>query len=181
MREQCDVRQARHGGPSGWLRSDDARRTRKTLLWAGLYGLTLLLIGLWPTHVDQNFDVTRGSRCSGSCTAGPHAQQTYDVVEFMANVALFVPLGVFAMTWSARSRWFHAVLLGLVVSGAIETLQDVARPARTASWTDVAANTTGAGLGAVAVLVWRGRARGLRGREVGFSSCRSLAEPAASP
>jgi VanZ family protein len=51
----------------------------------------------------------------------------------------------------------HAVLLGLAVSSAIEILQDVARPGRTASWADVAANTAGAALGGALVVLWRAR------------------------
>ena len=133
---------------------------RKTLLWAGLYGVTLLVIGLWPSHVDQNFNVVGWEPVQWFMHGFDLTRsETYDVVEFMANVALFVPLGVFAMTWSPRSRWIHAVLLGLAVSGAIELTQEVARPDRTASWTDVAANTTGAALGAAFVLVWLWRRR----------------------
>jgi VanZ family protein len=133
---------------------------RKTLLWAGLYGVSLLVIGLWPSHVDQNFNVVGLAPVQWFMHGFDLTRsQTYDVVEFSANVALFVPLGVFAMTWSPRSRWIHAVLLGLAVSGAIELTQEVARPDRTASWTDVAANTTGASLGAALVLVWLWRRR----------------------
>ena len=137
---------------------------RKTLLWAGLYGVALLVIGLWPSHVDQNFTVVGWEPVRWLMHRfGLTRNETYDFVEFMANVALFVPLGVFAMTWSPRSRWIHAVLLGLAVSGAIELTQEVARPDRTASWTDVAANTTGAALGAAFVLVWLWRRRGSPG------------------
>lgn len=136
---------------------------RKTLLWAGLYGVTLLVIGLWPSHVDQNFDVTQWEPVQWFMHGfGLTRSETYDVVEFSANVALFVPLGVFAMTWSPRSRWIHAAFLGLAVSGAIELIQEVARPDRTASWVDVVANTTGAALGAALVLVWLWRRRELR-------------------
>jgi glycopeptide antibiotics resistance protein len=141
------------------------RHQRKTLLWAGLYGVTLLLIGLWPSHVDQSFDVVRLEPVQWLMHGFDLTRsQTYRLVEFMANVALFVPLGVQAITWSPRSRWIHAVLLGLTVSGAIELIQEVARPDRTASWTDVAANTTGAALGGLLVLVWAGRRRETAGR-----------------
>ena len=78
-------------------------------------------------------------------------------MEFGANVVLFVPLGLLAMVWSPRSCWVHAVAGGLVLSSAIELVQAIARPDRTASWVDVLANTIGAGLGAAAVGVWRVR------------------------
>ncbi len=132
------------------------RHPRKTLLWVGLYGLALLLIGLWPTHVDQNFDVVKWAPVQWLTRHFDLTWiETYRLVEFTANVALFVPLGVIAMTWSSRSRWIHAVLLGVAVSGAIEIMQDVARPGRTATWNDIVANTAGAALGAALVLLWR--------------------------
>ncbi|VXB52752.1 VanZ family protein [Aeromicrobium sp. 9AM] len=132
------------------------RPSRLTVTGTALYGTALLLIGLWPTHVDKNIDVV----------AWPPVQwmmrnlditplQAYDFVEIGANVVLFAPLGLFVMVWLSRARWFHAVGLGLVLSGAIEIVQDVARPDRTASWVDVLANTAGAALGAAFVVIWR--------------------------
>jgi glycopeptide antibiotics resistance protein len=134
------------------------RRPRLVAAAAALYGLALLLIGLWPTHVDKNVDVIGSPPVQWMIR---HLDLTptnaYSAVELGANVALFVPLGLLAMAWSSRCRWAHAVLLGFAVSGAVEILQDVARPGRTASWADVMANTAGAGLGAA--LLGLGRAR----------------------
>ena len=132
--------------------------SRLTLTGAGLYGAALLLVGLWPTHVDENIDVIGLAPVQWMIRhldLTPH--EAYNVVQFGANVGLFVPLGLLAMVWSPRTRWVHAVGHGLVLSSVIELVQDMARPDRTASWVDVVANTAGAGLGAASVALWRRR------------------------
>lgn len=134
-------------------------RSRLTLIGAGIYGAALLFVGLWPTHVDRNIDVVGTPPVQWIIrTFDLSTAEAYNAVEVAANVALFVPLGTFAMVW--LSRWPRAVLLGLVASSAVEILQELARPGRTPSWGDVVANTLGAGLGAAVVLVWRLRGRG---------------------
>ena len=134
------------------------RGRRLPLVLTGLYAVTLLLVGLWPSHVDKNVDVVGSPPVQWMIRHLDLSRlQAYSVVEFTANVALFVPVGALTMMWSPKRRWVHAVLLGFAVSGAVEILQDVFRPARTASWADVLANTLGAALGAAVVAVWRVR------------------------
>ena len=134
------------------------RHSRLTLNVAGIYGIGLLLIGLWPTHVDKNVNVVGSAPVQWMIRHLDLAPTTaYNVIEFSANVALFVPLGVLAMTLSRRSRWMHVVLLGFIVSSAVEIFQNVARPDRTASWVDVLANTSGTAVGTVLVVLWRVR------------------------
>ncbi|WP_295853793.1 VanZ family protein [uncultured Microbacterium sp.] len=70
---------------------------------------------------------------------------TFDVVESLANVVMFVPLGLLVIAW--RGRWWHGILLGLTVSSAIEITQLVFLPTRVADVGDVVANTLGATLG----------------------------------
>ena len=134
------------------------RPSRLTLTGAGLYGAALILVGLWPNHIDEDINVIGWAPVQWMIR---HFDLTpaeaYNGVEFGANVVLFVPLGLLAMVWSPRSRWVHAVAGGLVLSSTIELVQAIARPDRTASWVDVLANTIGAGLGAAAVGVWRVR------------------------
>lgn len=78
-------------------------------------------------------------------------------VEFAANVALFVPLGLFAAALWPK-LWVGA-LLALVVSAGAEIAQ-LALPARTTSARDIVANVVGAVLGsALAWLVLRARIR----------------------
>ncbi|WP_424711844.1 VanZ family protein [Microbacterium sp. SLBN-111] len=75
----------------------------------------------------------------------PTAWVTFDVVEFSANVVMFVPLGLLVLAWGGRP--WHGILGGLVLSAAIETTQLLFLPTRVADVRDVVANTAGAALG----------------------------------
>lgn len=132
------------------------RQSRPVLALAGPYALALLLIGLWPTHVDKNVDVVGFAPVRWMANGlGLDPNQAYDVVQVGANVALFVPLGVFAMLLWPRLRWGHAVLLGFLLTSAIELAQQLTRPERTASLGDVVANTAGAAVGAALIVALR--------------------------
>ena len=83
-----------------------------------------------------------------------------DVVlwERVLNVLLFVPLGVLGAL--VRPRWslVRWVVVGVVLSGALETVQ-ATMPGRDASYVDVLANAAGVVVGAAAVLVTRSPGR----------------------
>ncbi|MEJ7634789.1 VanZ family protein [Aeromicrobium sp.] len=125
---------------------------------AAVYGLALGAIAFWPTHVDQGVSVFDTAPGRWLLARGLTYEPTYDALEVSSNVAMFVPLGVLAMMVSRRMTWPRAVLVALVVSGAIELVQAIARPGRTADPQDVIANAAGAALGAGIVLLVR-RAR----------------------
>lgn len=79
---------------------------------------------------------------------------SFDVIEFAANVVMFVPLGLLVRAWGGRFR--HAVLGGFVLSLAIETVQLLFLSSRVADVRDVVSNTAGAALGVgVAALIAR--------------------------
>lgn len=78
---------------------------------------------------------------------------TFDLVEFSANVVLFVPLGVLAMAWGARG--WHGILGGALVTVAIELTQLLLLPTRVSDARDIVANTAGAALGVAIVVVAR--------------------------
>jgi glycopeptide antibiotics resistance protein len=61
-------------------------------------------------------------------------------------------------------RWWQWVLIGLLVTAGIETLQGVFLRGRDAQLHDLVANTLGAALGSGAAVVWR------RARERGVAS-----------
>lgn len=78
-------------------------------------------------------------------------------IEFLGNVAMFVPLGVL-LTLLMRRHWL-GVVIALLLSAAAELAQ-VFIPSREPSLRDVLANVLGAGVGAVLawwVVTWRGR------------------------
>lgn len=71
------------------------------------------------------------------------------VVQFVLNVALFVPpVFVAALLWR-RLPWWGWALLGLVVSAAIETTQALFLSHRTPEAADLVSNTVGAAIGAL--------------------------------
>lgn len=50
---------------------------------------------------------------------------TFGMLEFGANILLFVPIGVCLLFFVGRRRWWLAVILGALLSGAIEAAQIV--------------------------------------------------------
>lgn len=78
---------------------------------------------------------------------------TFDVIEFSSNVAMFVPLGLFAVLWFGVRGWWTAPLLGLGLSLAIEALQATLLDTRVADVRDVVANTGGAVIGMLLMLL----------------------------
>lgn len=83
-------------------------------------------------------------------------QSSAIVLEFLANVALFVPIGLLLpIAWS-RLRLWQVVLLGALLSGLIESVQGL-MPSRFPTISDVMANTLGTLIGGaivVAFLAW---------------------------
>jgi len=126
------------------------RTHRLTVVVALAYLVFLALVALWPTHVDENLAVVDWSwvRWMGNVLDLTPAQ-SYDVVEFSANVALFVPFGVVASLQLRRWPLALPVIIGALVSVCIELAQHTLRPERTASLGDVVANSIGALIGVV--------------------------------
>ena len=76
----------------------------------------------------------------------------YWTVEFLANVAMFVPLGLFLLLLLGRGRWWLAILLGVGLTIAIELVQQ-SLPSRVSDLRDVVANSLGAAIGVLFALV----------------------------
>lgn len=78
-------------------------------------------------------------------------------IEFAANVAMFLPLGLL-LTLLVRHHW-HGAAIAIVLSAAVELVQ-VLLPARVPSVRDIVANGLGAAIGAaVAWFLLRPRSR----------------------
>ncbi|MDQ0743884.1 glycopeptide antibiotics resistance protein [Clavibacter sp. B3I6] len=86
----------------------------------------------------------------------------YSMIEEVANVALFAPLGMLGVLAVGPRRWWFVALTATGLSAGVELTQGALLPARVASVTDVAANGLGAVLGAAfaAVVALRTRRRG---------------------
>jgi VanZ family protein len=77
---------------------------------------------------------------------------TLDRVEFLANIAMFVPIGVFLLLLVGSERWWIAVFLPFFMTAFIETAQrDI--PGRVPDPRDVVANTIGGIAGVVLAMV----------------------------
>ena len=122
------------------------RQRRIVFSLAVLYALALALIALWPTPVDRPVDGLIVDVVRHVHELGMPGWVGYDLIEFLANVALFAPFGFFV---SALLDTHPAVsaLVGFATSASIEVLQLVVRPERFATISDVVANTLGAVIG----------------------------------
>jgi VanZ family protein len=77
---------------------------------------------------------------------------TYARAEYLANIALFVPIGLFLLLLFGTRLWWLAVAAALTMTSFIETVQKVI-PGRVSDDRDIAANTLGAVVGVVVGLV----------------------------
>lgn len=76
-------------------------------------------------------------------------------LEFLANIVLFVPVGMAFYVLTGRRNWWHALILAIALSVTIEIVQGSVGD-RVPDLRDFAANALGAGIGiVVAVRVHR--------------------------
>ncbi|WP_022905316.1 VanZ family protein [Curtobacterium sp. B18] len=74
----------------------------------------------------------------------PHgAWFTYERTEFLANIAMFVPVGMLAALWLPRRWWILGALVAVVLSTGIEFAQATYLPYRVADPRDVLSNGLG--------------------------------------
>jgi glycopeptide antibiotics resistance protein len=76
----------------------------------------------------------------------------FGTVEFLLNVAMFAPLGLFLVLLLGRRAWWWAILFGVALTFAIEFVQQ-ALPNRVSDPRDLVANSIGTVLGVLAALV----------------------------
>ena len=76
---------------------------------------------------------------------------TFLRLEFIANVAMFVPFGVFFILLFGPRRWWLAILVGVLMTLAIEGIQQFI-PSRVPDIRDLAANSLGTTVGALLAL-----------------------------
>ncbi|WP_150952961.1 VanZ family protein [Microbacterium testaceum] len=124
------------------------RRRHVAMIVAAVYLCGLGVILLWPDHLDRH----AGAAYAILYALFPGA--TAETMDFGLNVVLFAPFGVLL---SALLRGHPWRLLGVawVVPLLVEIFQGVFLPGRTSSALDVAANTVGGVVGAVATVVVR--------------------------
>lgn len=122
------------------------------------YLVVLAAIAFWPKPVDSG----AGPLLRVITRAIPVL--TYERIEFLANIALFVPLGALLTLVLPGRRWL-VLPMCIVTTVAIECVQAVALNARTPSLLDIVANTTGACVGIIVAVILQGNRRRRRGRD----------------
>jgi VanZ family protein len=87
---------------------------------------------------------------------------TYSRVEFGANIAMFLPIGLFFLLLFGRRLWWLSILFGIGLTVGIEFAQQFI-PTRVSDPRDLLANSTGAFVGVmVGLILTAGKARRIR-------------------
>lgn len=118
------------------------------------YVVILGLITLWPTPVDRG----AGGELVMKALRRLHRWGIpewvdYGFVEAASNVLLFVPLGALVVWIMGPGYWWVGAAAGLLLSCLIELAQFAFLPARYPTIADVLANTAGAALGGLLILL----------------------------
>ena len=114
----------------------------------GAYLVVAALIAFWPTPVDAAAGPWLMGVLGDLYSQGLPGWITYGLLEFVANVAFFIPLTILLTLLFGRSRWWFAGLVAVAASMAIEVGQMLFIAARFATLQDVAANALGMLIGA---------------------------------
>lgn len=157
-----------------------ARRSAFVLLI--LIAAAVAVIVFWPGPPDPEGQSALQRYLERGHADGLPGWITFDFVQNLANVAMFLPVGLLG-SLSLRRRNLAVVFYAAAASSLIELIQFVLLPARFASPTDVACNTAGAALGFLLSLPAlarraRRRRRYLRGRRSAADSKRRTARAA---
>jgi glycopeptide antibiotics resistance protein len=123
-----------------------------------VYLVALALIAFWPTPVDRDAHDSLLAVLDWLQEHGAPGWLGYSLVEFTANILLFVPVGLLAVILAGPRRWYLGVLAGFVASCTIELGQLLFLPDRFATLADVVANTGGATIGTALALMLLSRA-----------------------
>ncbi|MHA7263980.1 VanZ family protein [Arthrobacter sp. TMN-37] len=110
------------------------------------------VVVLWRTPVDSGAANVLERWLRFLHTRGLPAAVDYGFIEFAANMAMFLPLGLFWFILAPRGWRWYGPLVGLGLSALIELAQLVLLPERFATPYDVLANGLGTFVGTV--LAW---------------------------
>lgn len=122
--------------------------TRVVALVLGIpFLIALALLTLWPAPVERSAPVLLDAVLSVLREGLSWTWLGFDQLEVISNVLVFVPLGILAFLLLPRRAWPLSLLVGPLLSVAIETVQWRALPERAATLADVVANSAGATMG----------------------------------
>ncbi len=132
----------------------------RTLLLRIVFALYLVTVGVivWSPQPDSGTTGIIAVAARWLETFGLPFEPTYIVLEFVANIALFVPFGMLALAAFRWTRVWSATAAGFFTSCLIEGVQ-LFLPTRFSTVSDLVANTLGALIGALLIAGWRRRRR----------------------
>jgi VanZ family protein len=123
-----------------------------TLLYLGFVGL----VTLTPAEAQPDYAGLAGrvlARLERYSDLDPLTSRlSVERIEFLANIGLFVPLGVFLLLLVGSRLWFVALAAGIVLTSMIERVQREI-PGRVSDPRDVAANSIGMFVGIAVAMV----------------------------
>jgi len=128
-------------------RSTIAQHPLLTLLTLGYLGV-VGLITLGPQPGGAVFHYLADLAMRFVWVVAPESGFGYGDLEFTANVAMFLPVGVLFVLLFGPRQWWLAVLAGIALTMSIEAAQ-VFLPGRVSDPRDLLANGAGAVLGAL--------------------------------
>ncbi|GAB3601395.1 VanZ family protein [Microbacterium tumbae] len=107
----------------------------------------LAYLTLWPTRVEDRMPTTLDGVLGLFRDRLGWTWLGFAQLELIANILVFIPVGVLAFLLMPRRIWGIAFAVGPAISLAIEAWQAIALPERAATLADVAANSAGATIG----------------------------------
>ncbi|WP_160147633.1 VanZ family protein [Arthrobacter sp. TS-15] len=107
----------------------------------------LALVGFWPTPVDRPILGTLSAALKYLHGLGVPGWVNYHLVEYSANVAMFIPLGILAAIALPTKSWWSLAVMGMMASLFVELGQLMFTPTRFTSLGDIVTNTCGAAIG----------------------------------
>jgi len=120
-----------------------------------VYGLIVLLATMWPTPLDQGYSSSIDSLLAVLHRNGIPGWFGYGKLEFLANVAMFLPIGFLVSMLLPARAWWVSPIICIAASIGIEVTQSLFLSARFATLMDVVANTCGALAGALIAIAIR--------------------------
>ncbi|MBH0010379.1 VanZ family protein [Salinibacterium sp. UTAS2018] len=77
---------------------------------------------------------------------------TFNDLEFVANIGLFVPVGLFFVLLVGKRQWWLALALAVLLTAGIEWVQQFI-PSRVSDVRDIVSNSVGSSIGVVITLI----------------------------
>lgn len=131
------------------------RRRVTMVLFVG-YSLFVAVITLTPRMPGSGFVSRVVDRLLASLHfRGLFLSVDFLTIEFIGNILMFVPLGIFTAMLISQRHWWVLLFTGTLMSGAIELSQMLFLPGRFPEVRDLISNSTGFLLGAIGALLIR--------------------------